>query len=578
MRVPATFGAYCLRAGALLMVLAVAGAGVAEAKTTKKKRVAARPAVSQQAPKTAAASGVWKHGYSEIVVDANTGRVLREQAADELRHPASVTKVMTLYLLFEQVSAGKLRMDSELTVSRYAAAQQPSKLGVKPGSTITVEDAIKALITRSANDVAVVIAENIAGDTATFGTMMTRKARALGMSRSVFVNPNGLPDPRQVTTARDLSILARAIQERFPRYYPMFATRTFYYKGTPIGNHNRLLGKIEGVDGIKTGYTAASGFNLMTNVRRDGRHLVAVVLGGRTAASRDQQMAALLTTYLPVAYAGRQVVAPVAENAAAAASAPTIARATAPAPLPEPAVAELNEDEAEMTTAALPEEAPATTRVAAVPAPAPAPAAAPQQQAPAATRIMYVAPSAPQEVAAAPAAGSVAPIVPTPVKTIAVPRPSAPVASISGQPGTLGTLTFAAASMGGSTAPAPRPTTRPVQVASAGPVTLPAQPAPAAPAAPPPTSKTTAKAAARSGWGIQIGAFGSEEDARAHMAKAKSIGGAALRQAEPFTEVARKGSSTIVRARFAGFDAQAAAQNACKALKRGDFACMVFRN
>ncbi len=574
MRVPATFGTYCLRAGALLMVLAVAGAGVAEAKTTKKKRTAARPAVTQQAPKTAAASGVWKHGYSEIVVDANTGRVLREQAADELRHPASVTKVMTLYLLFEQVSAGKLRMDSELTVSRYAAAQQPSKLGVKPGSTITVEDAIKSLITRSANDVAVVIAENIAGDTATFGTMMTRKARALGMSRTVFVNPNGLPDPRQVTTARDLSILARAIQERFPRYYPMFATRTFYYKGAPIGNHNRLLGKIEGVDGIKTGYTAASGFNLMTNVRRDGRHLVAVVMGGRTAASRDQQMAALLTTYLPVAYAGRQIVAPVAENTAAAAAMPAVARATAPAPLPEPAVAEMNEDEAEMTTAALPQDAPAEPRVAA------AAAASAPPPAPAATRIMYVAPSAPQEVAvAAPAAGSVAPIVPTPVKTIAVPRPSAPVATISGQPGTLGTLTFAAASMGGSAAPAPRPATRPVQVASAGPVTLPAQPAPAAaPAAAAKTATTAPKAATRSGWGIQIGAFGSEEDARAHMAKAKSIGGAALRQAEPFTEVARKGSSTIVRARFAGFDAQAAAQNACRALKRGDFACMVFRN
>ena len=177
-------------------------------------------------------------------------------------------------------------------MSEHAAEQSPTKLGLKEGSTIRVEDVIKGMVTRSANDAAVVVAENLASSESEFARMMTRKAHALGMTNTVYRNASGLPDTAQVTTARDQAILGRAIQERFPRYYKYFSTRSFTYKGQQIGNHNRLLGKVEGVDGIKTGFIRASGFNLVTSVKRDGRHLVAVVLGGKSGAARDARMRA----------------------------------------------------------------------------------------------------------------------------------------------------------------------------------------------------------------------------------------------------------------------------------------------
>src|SRR5207247_1518487 len=205
--------------------------------------------------------------YADFVLDANSGSVLHETNADARRHPASLTKIMTLYMLFEQLEAGKLKLDSELKVSEHAASQSPTKLGLRAGGTIQVEDAIKGIVTRSANDAAVVIAEAIAGDEDDFAELMTKKAQALGMSRTVYKNASGLPDDDQVTTARDQSILGRAIQERFPKYYKYFSLRAFTFRGQSIANHNRLLGRIEGVDGIKTGYIRASGFNLVTSVR-----------------------------------------------------------------------------------------------------------------------------------------------------------------------------------------------------------------------------------------------------------------------------------------------------------------------
>ena len=247
-------------------------------------------------------------GYSpptaQIVVDAKTGKVLFAENPDAQRHPASITKVMTLYLLFEQLDRGKLSLQSDLKVSAFAQRQAPSKLGVSAGDTISVEDAIKAIVTRSANDVAVVIAENIGGSESNFAQLMTRKARALGMSHTVYRNASGLPDPGQLTTARDLATLGRAIQSRFPQYYPYFAMRGFSYDGDYIGNHNKLLGRVEGVDGIKTGFTRTSGFNLLTSAKLDGRHIVAVVMGGRTGAQRDNQMVRLVENYLPRASTG----------------------------------------------------------------------------------------------------------------------------------------------------------------------------------------------------------------------------------------------------------------------------------
>src|SRR5579884_1972381 len=270
-------------------------------------------------------------GYSpptaSIVVDGNTGRVLEASNADAPRHPASLTKVMTLYLLFERLDTGKLKLDTPLTVSEHAADQDPTKLGLRPGQTITVEDAIKGIVTRSANDAAVVVAENLDGSEREFAKLMTQKAHALGMSRTIYVNASGLPDDDQITTARDLALLGRAIQERFPRYYKYFSTRSFVYHGHAIGNHDHLLGAVEGVDGIKTGFTRASGFNLLTSLHRGGRFLVAVVMGGRSAFERDAHMRQLIADHLKEASLSRTapIIADANEQPVAFAKTPMVA-------------------------------------------------------------------------------------------------------------------------------------------------------------------------------------------------------------------------------------------------------------
>ena len=275
------------------------------------------------------ASGGYNPPYAAMVVDVKSGKTLHAINEDALRHPASITKVMTLYMLFEQMERGKFALDSDLTISAHAAAQAPSKLGIRPGQTISVEDAIKAIVTKSANDVACAIGENIAGSEERFAEMMTAKARALGMSRTHYANASGLPDPDQITSARDLTVLARAIQDRFPHYYRYFQTRSFAFRGRVIGNHNHLLGNVQGVDGIKTGYTRDSGFNLMTAAKSEGRQIVAIVLGGKSGASRDRIMADLVRSSLPRAYAGARTspaVTEVAERARPAVVADAVSR------------------------------------------------------------------------------------------------------------------------------------------------------------------------------------------------------------------------------------------------------------
>jgi D-alanyl-D-alanine carboxypeptidase len=278
---------------------------------------------------------VMTHGHdysppsSAIVVDANSGNVLYAASPDELRHPASLTKIMTLYLLFERLEAGKLKLDSQLSVSEHASGQAPTKLGLKPGQTIAVEDAIKGLVTKSANDAAVVVSEAIGGTESDFAEMMTKKARALGMSHTVYRNASGLPNDEQVTTARDQALLGRAIQERFPSQYRYFSTLSFTYHGESMRNHNMLLGHVEGVDGIKTGYTQASGFNLVTSVHRNNRHIVAVVLGGASAGARDAKMRSLIEAH--IASASTQHTAPAIAEGAAAKVATRTAATKAPA-------------------------------------------------------------------------------------------------------------------------------------------------------------------------------------------------------------------------------------------------------
>lgn len=232
--------------------------------------------------------------YAAIVIEADTGYVLHAANPDKKLAPASLTKMMTLYMTFEALRTGKINRHSRLYVSDHAASQPPSKLDLKPGSTITVEQAILALVTKSANDVAVVIAEKLGGTEARFAQMMTTKARALGMNNTNFRNASGLHHPQQISTARDMARLSQALLRDYPEQYKYFSTTTFYYKGTAFNNHNRLMTTYDGMDGIKTGYVQASGFNLAASASRNGTRLIGVVFGGRTAATRNAHMARLL--------------------------------------------------------------------------------------------------------------------------------------------------------------------------------------------------------------------------------------------------------------------------------------------
>ena len=252
-----------------------------------------------------------KPKFSAIAVDARTGTVLFARDADGIRHPASLTKVMTLYVLFEDLKAGRLKLNSPLRVSKRASAMAPSKLGLKPGSTITVDQAIRALVTKSANDVAAAIAENLGGSESAFAARMTRTARSLGMSRTLYRNASGLPDPAQVTTARDLATLSLRIQRDFPQYYPYFKISAFTYKGRVIKTHNRLIGRYEGADGIKTGYIRASGFNLTSSAQRGKKRIVGVVLGAASGGARNRYMMAMLDQSFPQCKDGNMIVASV---------------------------------------------------------------------------------------------------------------------------------------------------------------------------------------------------------------------------------------------------------------------------
>jgi D-alanyl-D-alanine carboxypeptidase len=232
--------------------------------------------------------------YASIVVDLETGQVLHDRSADEARHPASLTKVMTLYLVFEALDSGKLKLSDRMAVSKAASRAQPSKLGLKSGTTIKVEDAIRALVTKSANDVAIVVAEKLGGTEAKFATKMNAKAKELGMLNTTFRNASGLPDKKQITTARDMAKLGEAIYQDHKDRYNYFSLSSFSWGKRKYMNHNELLKRVDGVDGIKTGFTNASGYNLMASAERGGRRVIAVMLGGTTGKSRDAHVADLL--------------------------------------------------------------------------------------------------------------------------------------------------------------------------------------------------------------------------------------------------------------------------------------------
>jgi D-alanyl-D-alanine carboxypeptidase len=280
--------------------------------------------------------------YAAYVMDARTGQVLFSRNSDARRYPASLTKMMTLYMLFEAVEAKRVGLNSQVPFSANATNEPPTKLGVRTGGSIPVDTAIKALVTRSANDVSTALAELIGGSEANFARMMTAKAKHLGMNSTQFRNAHGLPNNQQFTTARDMAILGVALREHFPQHYHYFSTRSFQYGKQRINTHNRMFGRVEGVDGIKTGFIRASGFNLVTSVRDNGRSVVAVVMGGQSARSRDDHMAALIREHLPRAsrsgggnlVAGRQTTPRAAVAAVASVATRSFALPTGDIPMP----------------------------------------------------------------------------------------------------------------------------------------------------------------------------------------------------------------------------------------------------
>jgi D-alanyl-D-alanine carboxypeptidase len=541
--------------------------------------------------------------FASIIVDANSGATLSANNPDALRHPASLTKIMTLYLLFERLDAGKIKLDSEMEVSEHASEQAPTKLGLRPGQTLKVEDAIKGLVTRSANDAAVVIAEAIAGDEDDFAKLMTRKARSLGMTRTVYRNASGLPDDAQVTTARDQSTLGRAIQDRFPRHYRYFSISAFNYHGRSIRNHNKLLGNVEGVDGIKTGYTRASGFNLVTSMRRGNRHLVGVVMGGRSGGSRDAIMRNLLAENLEKA-AGKRTVAAITERS------------------PSEANADVAEDQAQsrptqtvqvqgamQVASAAPEEA-APLRPAPVTKPsiiANATAALPPAQpkpepAPLTSGVIQT-----QAISAIP--GSSEPMKPVRVRTVQVragqmklasadpAQPAPPVTNAiplarSAVPETSGSVVAKAelnkAEINRVEMP-PQPANHGTGRGVLGVLPASSVPTTQAMASADPSSRPQPQAiqqngaikpaaVVRSGWIIQVGALETEGEARQRLDAARDQARGMLGKADPFTEpVVAKGEKKLFRARFAGLDRDQA-EAVCRTLKRSDISCITIRN
>ncbi|MEY9885757.1 serine hydrolase [Bradyrhizobium sp. USDA 329] len=556
--------------------------------------------------------------FASIIVDGNSGAVLQATSPDGIRHPASLTKIMTLYLLFERLESGKMKLDTEMPVSQHAANQDPTKLNLRAGQTIRVEDAIKGLVTRSANDAAVVIAEAIAGDEDDFAQMMTRKARSLGMSRTVYRNANGLPNDEQVTTARDQATLGRAIQERFPRYYRYFATSTFNWRGQSIRNHNHLLGSVEGVDGIKTGYTRASGFNLVTSIRRGNRHLIGVVLGGRSGGSRDAIMRSLLAENLDKGATVHTVAAVTERNGAEAntdvadasdapaRSAPQV-QATAPAPEAAPSrlasrLSTLAAAAAAMppaharSEASKPEVRPTESKVEPAPLTNGVISSQPlsiipgssEPMKPVRVKTVQVKAGAVKVASAAPA--HVAPPITSTIpprsdvaetsgavvaradlinRPEAVSQPEAPKAEIARtelprQPAGFGTGNGILGVLPAATAAAPAP---------AGPKLASADPAPQ-----PIQMSTTKPAVTHSGWIVQVGALESENEAQQRIDAARSSARGLLSKADPFTEpVVAKDNRKLYRARFAGLERDQA-EAVCRTLKRAEISCITVRN
>ncbi|HTJ65537.1 MAG TPA: serine hydrolase [Alphaproteobacteria bacterium] len=451
---------------------------------------------------------------ASIVVDANSDKVISQMNPDRLLHPASMSKLMTLYLTFEALESGRLSLQRNLSVSEHAQSMSPTKLNLVAGQSIRVEDAILSLVTLSANDSAVVLAEGLGGSEDRFGQLMTRKAHQLGMVNTNFRNSNGLPDPAQISTARDMAILCRALIKRFPQYYHYFSVREFTYNGIPHANHNHLMSRYEGMDGLKTGLTNASGFNLAASAVRGGRRLIGVVFGGISAVQRDDYMAGLLDD-------GFQKAGGIAMTTAA------------PPPVPVHKPADLS--------------------------------ASGSSQPPAATAMATAKPIAQVDPGAGPtnAAG-----IANSVDTTPIPQPTATTRTASGvrigakRPTTIGALAAISgqgdAEDGADIAPPPRSKrvhkTPPQKLAMA----TPTKPTAAA------RSSKSAKAEP-AGWSIQVGAYATRQATEQAIKQAIKRAPDALKHATPVVTPLQQKHGTLYRARLAGLEA-GEAKKACKAI------------
>ena len=526
--------------------------------------------------------------HASMAIDANTGRVLHEQAADEPRYPASLTKMMTLYIVFELMEQGRLTPSTRIRISEEAADASPSKLGIPEGGEIALMDAVKAIIVKSANDISVAVAEHIAGSEEKFAALMTRKARQLGMTRTTFRNPHGLPDPGQQTTARDMLTLAMRLADDFPRQYRLFSSRSFEWNGASHRNHNTMLASYDGMDGIKTGYISASGFNLVASVRRDGKHVVAVVFGGSSAAARNVYMRAILDRALVRASTERTRERVPRPEVVARERRPRPAVAEAAAPqLVEPVrpAARRTAQPAEARAAS----APAREYRAGETADEKAEVAG-RGKAPSRTRPVVVAPRAQAQrstggdtrMAVAPAAGT-GDAAPRPL-AVATPPPPAPMALPAaparapsslqaqadrierGEPAAAGLVAAAPADMTGRMGAfaVPSLAQRPPR----------AEPAPAAGPARP---ARPAGGSGASGVTIQVGAYTSEAEAERRLAAARDRAGGHLAGARTRTQAVQSGERQLWRARFVGLDERTAAA-ACSDLKRQQVDCQVVRD
>jgi D-alanyl-D-alanine carboxypeptidase len=457
--------------------------------------------------------------------------------------------------------------------------QAPTKLGLKPGQSIEVEDAIRGLVTKSANDAAVAVAEAIGGSEREFADMMTLKAHALGMNRTIYRNASGLPNDEQVTTARDQAVLGRAIQERFPRYYRYFATPSFTYHGQTMRNHNQLLGHVEGMDGIKTGYTQASGFNLVASVRRNNKHIVSVVLGGTSAGARDARMRSLIETYLVAAAPQKTMIASAggSKTEAARREEARIAGARNNADTTAPGTRAVD---ARPTDGA---GAPATYSVASassgrpMTSPATSATSGAMAQEPIAAEPRGAATATPTGAVSGPPATD--PIKPIQVKTVKVKMAPAQVAALGPAPPAPSQVAthdtpqdrapLASAAPHAAVAEEPKRGPERDLIAEAIRETMPPESAPKLATLPPP--------AAHSGWIIQVGAFDAEKEARERLSVVQAKAGEKLKRASPFTEAVVIGDKTLYRARFAGVQKDQA-EAICRQLKRNDIVCLTIKN